>query len=498
MESRTIAALNSFTNPSRVEARHQRAEIITCIIENVARIFTGAHKFVTESHQLTIFLRLVLVLVALLGSTSVALSQSYCGRSSGYFSTEYGYKITTPLRALGERLSQNEDFVIVSKIDWPTADQDVASRVRRAAINRFRQAGGTEQPKIVRIIDSLMEDPRFSSLPRSTVETMVVEEILFNHTSYGGDIEYFYLYHSRPNLLHDMSGGIGYGKGVTIESAPENSRRLFIINGNRDHPFAEIMRRSKVRAVILDGINVRTDIQQYVRERTPVFHMSSTSAHSLRGVEAGYERIRSFLSSTRAPEDVVVLNLFPRQTDHALTWGFDELLSQQYADAGRLLIDRVERQGYTNSVTSLVSRAQFLASLRAAIAARKKVIVIAEADAEGRLRIPGSQETVSPGDIAQIGNLGDTYFLSCNSARIAIGDAALAFEGKIFTDDAALFIEFLLREDGAAETGGNVEARIVAPVHMEDVTGTVVRALNEAACVLADEGECTLQVTQIK
>ena len=121
--------------------------------------------FSTRGKSLTLP-RVAFLVILLAAQISVAYAQSYCGRSSGYYSTEYGYTTTAGLRALGHKLAKSKEFMLISKIDWPRADPHIAAAARPAAIRRFIESNGVQDPKLQTMIDELMRDPRFASMTR--------------------------------------------------------------------------------------------------------------------------------------------------------------------------------------------------------------------------------------------------------------------------------------------------------------------------------------------
>ena len=173
-----------------------------------------------------------------------------------------------------------------------------------------------------------------------------------------------------------------------------------------------------------------------------------------------------------------------------------------------LFSDKSKRQGYSKSISSPKSKAEFLTALRDETTVGKMVVVIAEADGRGQLRIPGTEDTVRLDDLSQIGSLRNVYFLSCNSARIGVGDPALVFEGRVYTDDAVTFIEYLIPK-GEPETrtkehgDGKVQGRdgsVVVPVPRDDLGGAVINVVvREVACLLSEEDDdCSVNVAQIE
>lgn len=427
------------------------------------------------------------LLVALFLCFSSAHAQQYCARASGYYSTEYGYVESAGLRELCKKLAGGKKYLLISRIDWGSADNAVASTARPFAIRKFIESGGAHDPDIKSIIDQEAQNSNATYIDRKMIELLVVNQ-LFDHTRYGtgNAVEYFYVYHSDTGHISSLTNGIGYEKGVTIESRPADAGDIFALAGNPNHPLMKMVAGRDIGAVILQGINLPTDLARYLPERTPVFHLNLPVRKDVDRLEHGARELAGFIGLGNDTNGVRIVNLFPTAAHEAVAWGFDQLLAERYGEAGESFERQLGDRGYGAFVSRPAKKAAFLAELQSAAEKGSKTLVIAEANSNGEIRIPGSTDLIRSEDLKSVGSLENVYFLFCNSARITAAGTALRFEGKVFTEDAATIIEYLLPRVSSPDESGE---RVLMRVDPSDLIGFAVTSMSGLACALVDEDE---------
>ena len=432
-----------------------------------------------------------------------ANAQSYCQKPSGSYVREYEYARSSSLRTLAQTVASGKDYLIISAAKPAAINMANNGSIIRAAQESFEANGLMETGEVKKLVDETAKEiSKTSNSSPDEIRTLVkhiILEKLFNG-KLPTDIDYTYIYSSKTRSLADISGGIANEKGVVIESRPSNTGSIFTINSNDKHPVKRLIDSLDLGAIVLHGVDSEVDFLDYIPDIVPIIRVGNKDILLVGNSEIlpnstelskVLKEIKTF--SQHSEKDITIVNLFPKSKKDATIWGFDQITAQQYADAGKAFSRQIQAKGLQEVAVVEMNKKTILQELNRATQSSKYIFLIAEADKEGAIRVPGSNEIISAKDISDITDISKIHFISCNSNKISSGEAAISFSGRVYTDKASLILNLLLPNTEVEKSIDDVVMRLGESTPIFNIMSDISRL----SCVASPNSNCSYTITRI-
>lgn len=438
------------------------------------------------SRSMRFFSLFALILIV----AGVAHAQSWCPKPTGVLTTEYGYDVTAGLRTLAQRIAGERPYLIISRIEVAKGQVPAATlkRARQAFQNSEAMQEEGVQTLITGIANKFLPGPAIPGGDRaikSAAEEMALDDLFDPNFETGTDTHYHYVFLSDTNLLKTSIGFESTEHGATIEGKPSSTPKLFDAENSPRHPIRAIIEDGNVGAVVFDGVPDTGDVSSLVPDHVPILRISHRDVFPEARDAKHLARTAVTAMQQSTPEsNISIVNIFPTSRGEAVAWGFDTIKADAYASAGRHFSSQVEAKGFAANTFTPRSKQDFLKSIEEARQGREAVFVIAEATAEGSIRIPGSADVITKDDFGTM-PLGNVYFISCNSANLVPASAGLAFVGRVYTDSAKRLLDVLLPE--STDKMQLRETKELVSVSLLDIAA-------ELACLLSTEDQCRFSI----